>query len=139
MLLLIEKKFLGKILQRMPAVFAHAYTLFVVLLGWVFFYFTDAGSIFHMLRLMFGFSGQAAWNLQGGLLLRENILFFAIAFFAATPLAARLGRRLADLQHSGQRRRLITAVATGVQFLLLFVCTASLVGSTYNPFLYFRF
>lgn len=138
-LLLIEKKFLGQILQRVPPIFGHVYTLFAVLLGWVFFYFTDAGSIFHMLRLMFGFSGQAAWNLQGGLLLRENILFFAIAFFAATPLAARLGRRLADLQHSGQRRRLITAVATGVQFLLLFVCTASLVGSTYNPFLYFRF
>jgi alginate O-acetyltransferase complex protein AlgI len=92
-----------------------------------------------MLRLMFGFSGQAAWNMQGGLLLRENILFFAIAFFAATPLAARMSRQLIQLQQNGERRRLITVVATSFQFMLLFICTASLVGSTYNPFLYFRF
>ena len=139
LLLWLEKKVLGRILQKLPAAVGHAYALFVVLIGWVFFYFTDAGSIFHMLRLMFGLSGQPGWRLEGGLLLRENIIFFVIAVIAATPLARNLAKILTGLPRQDRRKRLVTWAAMAVNVLMLFVCTASLVGSTYNPFLYFRF
>ncbi len=139
LLLLIEKQFLGRILAKLPQFVSHIYTLFTVLIGWVFFYFTDIKSVFAMLRLMFGWSGQAWTSLTANQLLRENILFFAIAFFAATPLAARFGRRLLVLRRHTPRHSLITAFSTAVLLVLLFACTAALVGSTYNPFLYFRF
>lgn len=138
-LLFIEKKFLLQALKKGPAVFGHIYTLFAVLLGWVFFYFTDAGSIFHMLRLMFGFSGQSAVNIQGLLLLRENILFFAIACFAATPFAAQWSRKLIERYRRFEKHTALTTAVVCMNVLLLFLCTAALVGSTYNPFLYFRF
>ncbi len=138
-LLFLEKKFLGRLLSRLPAVVGHLYTLFIVLIGWVFFYFTEASGIGHMLSLMFGFSGQVAVRLQATVLLRENILFFALAFIAATPLAARWTRRLLALPLGGRPSLLRTGTAIAVNIVLLLICTAALVGSTYNPFLYFRF
>ena len=138
LLLFLEKKVLGRSLEKIPRVFGHLYTLFAVLLGWVFFYFTDASSIFMMLRLMFGFSGQAFAGPTAVLLLRENILFFVIAAVASTPFVARTAHRLNPLQLR-QRRPALLAFSISLHVLMLFICTASLVGSTYNPFLYFRF
>jgi alginate O-acetyltransferase complex protein AlgI len=136
--LLLEKRLLGPLLKKLPAAVGHGYTLLVVLLGWVFFYFTDAASIFQMLRLMFGLSGQAFWSIPGGLLLRNNALFFFIAGIAATPLTTGLAVRLRQSAQS-LRRPVFTALAITLNLLLLFTSTAALVGSTYNPFLYFRF
>ncbi len=39
--LAIEKLFLGKFLEKLPAVVGHAYALFIIVVGWVFFYFDD--------------------------------------------------------------------------------------------------
>lgn len=112
------------------------------LIGWVFFYFTDAASVGHMFKLMFGISGQAGWNIQADILLRNNLVFFAVAALAATPLAANLVKRVKLLTKPRQQmtgRPMLTALTLAMNFLLLFFCTAALVGSTYNPFLYFRF
>lgn len=141
-LLLLEKKVLGKLLQRAPAFVGHFYALFAVLIGWVFFYFTDAASVGHMFKLMFGLSGQAGWNIQADILLRNNLVFFTVAALAATPLAANLVKRVKLLTKPRQQmtgRPMLTALTLAMNFLLLFFCTAALVGSTYNPFLYFRF
>ena len=62
-----------------------------------------------------------------------------IAVIAATPLARNLAKILTGLPRQDRRKRLVTWAAMAVNVLMLFVCTASLVGSTYNPFLYFRF
>jgi alginate O-acetyltransferase complex protein AlgI len=138
-LLYLEKKFLLSVLDRLPRVFRHIYSLFAVLIGWVFFYFTDAASILQMLRLMFGFSGQVIASSQGVLLLRNNAVFLLIALLAVTPWITMLVQKLRDrLTRQAWQPALATA-AMVVSLLLLFTCTAALVGSSYNPFLYFRF
>ena len=139
LLLFIEKKYLGAVLKRLPVFVGHLYTLFVVILGWVFFYFTDFSQLTHMLLLMSGFSGQPAWSVQTGLLLQNNLLFFAVAAVAATPLAARLVTRLKSTGQIIAYRPALSILTIAVNVLLLFASTAALVGSTYNPFLYFRF
>ena len=53
--LAIEKLFLGKFLEKLPAVVGHAYALFIIVGGWVFFYFDDVSRLGQMLKLMFGF------------------------------------------------------------------------------------
>jgi alginate O-acetyltransferase complex protein AlgI len=145
LLLFLEKKWLGRLLEKIPAVFGHLYALFVVLIGWVFFYFTNPGDILHMLRLMFGFTQQAGWTFRTELLLRENILFFFVAFVASTPVisgfARVLKRRYKQYPLSGSKtiRPVYLTLSSLANVLLLFASTATLVGSTYNPFLYFRF
>jgi alginate O-acetyltransferase complex protein AlgI len=139
LLLFIEKKYFSAVLKRLPVFVGHLYTLFVVIIGWVFFYFTDFTQLTRMLLLMSGFSGQPAWNVQTGLLLQNNLLFFVIAAFAATPLATRLVTHLKATGRLITYRPALSIVTVAVNILLLFASTAALVGSTYNPFLYFRF
>ncbi|MEA4888233.1 MAG: MBOAT family O-acyltransferase [Clostridiaceae bacterium] len=139
LLLLLEKKVLGKLLKKAPAFVGHFYAMFAVLVGWAFFYFTDMGSLLNMLSLMFGFSGHAVWNIQADLLLRNNIFFYAIAIFASTPLAANLAKLIQKRRPATEHRPVYTALVLAMNMLLLFYSTAALVGSTYNPFLYFRF
>ncbi len=138
LLLLLEKTFLSRWLERLPRLVGHLYTLLAVVLGWVFFYFTDAPSIFYTLRLLFGLAGQPLIGLTGGLLLRENLLFFALATLASTPLLATRAKGLNPLLKR-RHQPLLLSVSIGLHLLLLFACTAALVGSSYNPFLYFRF
>ena len=139
LLLFVEKKYFGPVLKKLPSFVGHAYTLLAVILGWVFFYFTDFGQLTRMLLLMSGFSGQPAWSIQTGLLLQNNLLFFVVAAVASTPLAARLVARLKTTGQITTYHPALSILTMAVNVLLLFASTAALVGSTYNPFLYFRF
>ena len=53
-LLLIEKLFLLKWLEKAPAVIGHIYALFTVLIGWVLFAFDDLSKGLAFLKVMFG-------------------------------------------------------------------------------------
>lgn len=74
--LAIEKLFLGKFLEKLPAVVGHAYALFIIVVGWVFFYFDDVSRLGQMLKLMFGFSGQAGVLPTDTVLLKNHLVFF---------------------------------------------------------------
>ena len=139
LLLILEKRLLLRLLDRLPRLVGILYSLLAVIIGWVFFYFTDMAAIGQMLGLMFGFSGQVAFGRTGELLLLSNIPFLLVAGLAATPLIARTAYRIRDNLTENSRHALLAAAAITKNSLLLFFCTAALVGSTYNPFIYFRF
>ena len=138
-LLILEKKLLFRILEYLPRFVGHVYTIFVFMLGWVFFYFTDLSSIGQMLKIMFGFSGQPVFGLQGDYLLLSNLPFLLLAIVASTPLVAILTNKAKEKLAGNNWRSAVTTADLARNLLLLFACTATLVGSTYNPFLYFRF
>lgn len=138
--LAIEKLFLGKYLEKLPAVVGHVYALFIVVVGWVFFYFDDVSRLGQMLKLMFGFSGQAGMMPTDTILLKNHLVFFIVAIIACIPVS-RLAKAL--LIRFSRRGTVQEAVAGAVGIVydvaLLFFSTAALVGASYNPFLYFRF
>ncbi len=82
------------------------------------------------LSAMFGFG---AGVLDGSFLyyLRNYLPILVIACVAATPLAAKVWKRLPELT---RKIALPVLVLAG-----LILATAYLVDGTYNPFLYFRF
>lgn len=85
--LAIEKLFLGKFLEKLPAVVGHAYALFIIVVGWVFFYFDDVSRLGQMLKLMFGFSGQAGVLPTDTVLLKNHLVFFLVAIIACIPVS----------------------------------------------------
>jgi alginate O-acetyltransferase complex protein AlgI len=62
-LIMLERLFLFKVLQRVPKVLARIYFLLIMLVGWVIFYFTDLGAMESYLRVLFGAAGQPLWDL----------------------------------------------------------------------------
>lgn len=55
--IILEKLFLGKWLQKIPAVFCHIYTMLLVILGWVLFDTADLPTAFAYVANMFGAGG----------------------------------------------------------------------------------
>ena len=138
--LAIEKLVLGKFLEKLPAVVGHAYALFIIVVGWVFFYFDDVSRLGQMLKLMFGFSGQAGVLPTDTVLLKNHLVFFLVAIIACIPVSKLVKALLIRFSRKGPVQESL-AGAAGILYdvALLFFSTAALVGASYNPFLYFRF
>lgn len=131
LLLILEKFVLKKFLDRLPSFVQHIYTLFIIIIGWGLFYFTDVGQLGEFMVDLFNFGngicGDQAFNL-----IMSNLPMLIIAAVASTPLAAMLYTRF---EHTRFMWISETLYCMGV----LAVSTASLVNQSYNPFLYFRF
>ena len=130
-LLIVEKLWLGRLLERWPAVLRHVYTLFLVLVSWAIFALEDFSQLGTYLSAMFGFAGGGLWDPAFGYYLRSYLVVLVIGCITATPLCAGLWRRIPK---RGQAVVLPVLVLAG-----LLLSTAYLVDATYNPFLYFRF
>lgn len=130
----LEKVLLLNWMANKPRALAHGYTLFIVVVGWVFFEFTNLTEGFHYLQVMFGFTASPWVDGTALFYLYTYALFWVILVLCATPLPQRW------LAHCQGKAKLFNGVALTVMYsLLLFFCTAYLVNLSYNPFLYFRF
>lgn len=131
LLLILEKFVLKKFLDRLPSFVQHIYTLFIVIIGWGLFYFTDVGQLGEFMADLFNFGngicGDQAFNL-----IMSNLPMLIIAAVASTPLATMLYTRF-------EHTRFMWIPETLYCMGILAVSTASLVNQSYNPFLYFRF
>ena len=134
LLLLIEKFFLAKYLNRAPAFVGHIYTLAIVVFGWVFFVFESPAEISEFFSAMFGANG--AWDRTALYTLFNNLILFVILALASTDLPIRLVKK-----YFGESAKPAVSAVGRIAYIaaMLAVSTAFLVNSTYNPFLYFRF
>lgn len=132
----IEKVFLGKLLEKLPKIVGHVYLLFITLIGWSFFYFTDMSRLTQFFKVLFGFSGNPFWNFELELVLKNHIFWLIFAIIACMPVYPYVMGQLKK-----QRKDLVwldySLIASYAVILIL--CAALLVGKSYNPFLYFRF
>lgn len=131
LLLLIEKTFMLKVLDRIPRFLGHIYALFFILIGWVVFAFDDLGAGTQYLQMMFGM-GVPLINRQALFELLQNCPLLVMLSICSTPLL----KKSYDSMHFKNLKAIL------IPFLAIFVlllCTAYLVDSGYNPFLYFRF
>ena len=125
-LLMTEKLFLGKYLQKLPAAVGHIYTMLIVMIGWVFFASNTLGDAFVYIRLMFT---PAAGSANTVLPWLGTILAGAVC---SLPVGQRLWVRWKD-------KPVMPVLEAAACLLALLLCTACLVSDSYNPFLYFRF
>lgn len=128
LVLILEKLFLLKKLEKAPAWVGHVYTILIVWLGWVLFAFPDLSRGTAYLACLFGSTGVLANGLTL-FYLRDHLLLLAVCVIACMPRPKKLFRPLLDS----------TAGAPLLTGLSLLACTACIVNSSYNPFLYFRF
>lgn len=137
-LLIVEKLGLLKVLEKIPSVFSHLYLLFLTLIGWTIFYTTDLGKLGGYFGVMFGLSGNALSDPQLSITFMNNLFWLIAAVLFCMPIT-QFVKRWTQAQRSEGVRAGISIVNAIMNVMLLFVCTAMLVGDSYNPFLYFRF
>ena len=138
-ILLIEKTFLLKWLEKLPKVVGHIYTLLLVLLSWVIFAYDKIEVGISHIVSMFGFGKLPVWNEATSYYLVSYGLLFAILIFASTPVPKaihlHLKRKLKGKGHTVYE----LVVSPAFVLIVLLLSTAYLVSNSFNPFLYFRF
>jgi alginate O-acetyltransferase complex protein AlgI len=138
LLILVERLFLARLLEAIPGSFSHVYMTLAMLVGWVFFYFTDLHEAVRCLQILFGLGGRPLSSAELVLYFNQNMFLYAIAIIGSTPLAKWLFSRMAE-QPVLTRLRWENVMVPLYNFGVFSVSTILLVGGTYNPFLYFRF
>ena len=100
----------------------------LVLISWAIFALEDLAHLGSYLKAMAGLNGAPVLNGQTMYYLRSFLPVLILAALGSTPLAANIWSRI-----SSRTIRILILV------LGMIICTAYVVASTYNPFLYFRF
>ncbi|HIQ80641.1 MAG TPA: MBOAT family protein [Candidatus Scatavimonas merdigallinarum] len=130
-ILIIEKLFLMKYLQKLPAALQHIYSLFLIVIGWVIFYFEDMQAMGQFFIDLFNPAGGVIGQ-EALVLVWSYLPLLAAAVLASTPLAYKLYEKI-------KYRNWCWIPETTLCAAALLICTATLVSQSYNPFIYFRF
>ncbi len=135
--LMLEKLWIGERLAKAPAVLGHIYSIVVILIGWVFFYFESLSEIQAFFLAAFGANGFSSVTQRTVIV--NYIAVLPVCAVCALPVLPKARELLLKIRSEKTRRLLISVGQTAFSAGALLVATAALVGSSYNPFLYFRF
>ncbi len=132
-ILILEKAFLLRWMEKWPRILRHIYTLLLVVISFLIFSFTDLSAGWRCLGAMVGVGtagiSSALVNYQ---FLRWTPLL-ALACIGATPWPKRVFEGLLE------RRKGVRYLVPALCFLALLLCTAYMVDSTFSPFAYTQF
>lgn len=134
-LLLLAERFIWKDkLSHLPKFIQHLYTLFLVLIGWVFFMSPSLGSAFKTIFAMFGLGVKGIWDNQALFSLRQNLILIVLASLFSMPIFDVLQKRFVYIL---KQKSIILSVC--FWFILFLISIAFIVGNTFQSFLYFAF
>ena len=131
-LLLIEKLFLMKWLEKCPSVIRWLYAMILVCIGWVIFNLEDFSQIIYAVKMMFLYQ-STSWK---EVFISDSTFGYALIYMPLGIICSFpwFKKRVQTEKPDG------TGIVSCVGYLLLFlVCIVYIISSSYNPFIYFRF
>lgn len=131
-ILMLEKTFILKLLNKLPKVVGHIYSLILIMFGWLIFSSSSLSEIWAYTKMMLGIGAQFTTNAASHDVVRL-IPLFAVCIVASTPLMKNLYDRFMERFKAAS---FLNPALAGSSLLL---CTAYMVDSTFSPFLYYIF
>jgi alginate O-acetyltransferase complex protein AlgI len=136
LILLVEKHFLGRILDRSPGFLRHIYVLFIVFISWVLFDGQGLTDIVRQIGRVFGAGSDRFAGLEAVYYLRSYMIPLALGVMGCTPLPKLLAAKLEGAKSMSGIFAVAEPLVLGI---LLLTATAFVVDGSFNPFIYFRF
>lgn len=141
-LIIIERLFMGKVLEKIPSFFSWLYTFVLVVFGWVMFEAVDTsivnigemfGQMFAYIGAMFGANGTVMDNTATFAIVNYGVMF-AVCILGSSDML----KNAADYI----RKKAPEWIQYGfpiAQTAVMLASVAYITTSSYNPFLYFNF
>ena len=136
-LLILEKFIFKKIKAKIPLIVNIAFTMFLVVIGWVFFYYTDLTDGLKHLGIMFGLVETKLTDAYAIYYFKHYLGFLIAALLACFPWKTFFESIFE--KHKDTVNRIEMLLKPVIVTALFVVSFSMLVGQSYNPFLYFRF
>lgn len=135
-ILIIEKLWFNKYLEKLPNILKRIYVLFIVMISFIIFRADNLSEAFKIINGLFGFNKDVFINKITIYNLKNYFVVILIAILAATPILKNL---IIKLKKNKKANYLINLLEPFYIVFLLIIVTAYLIDNSYNPFLYFRF
>lgn len=131
-LLVLEKLWLQKCLDKLPVILRWTYTFLIIIIGWMIFRIEDFQTLLMALKTMFVYAHIDPISfIAGHADVVKTLPYLVIAILGASPLIKKV---MNYIEH-----KKLGYVNDAYLFLIWIACIISLVSSSYNPFIYFRF
>ena len=135
-ILIIEKLFLNKYLEKLPNFIRRVYVLFIVMISFIIFNADTMNDAISNIIGLFGFNKETFINNYTIYYLKSYFIILIIAIIASTPLIKNL---IENMKKNKFMNKLINILEPIYIVSLLLIVTSYLIDNSYNPFLYFRF
>ena len=135
-ILIIEKLFLKKYLEKLPNFIRRIYVLFIVMISFIIFNADTINDAISNIIGLFGFNKKTFINNYTIYYLKSYFIILVIAIIASTPL---IKKQLENMKKNKFMNKLINILEPIYIVSLLLIVTSYLIDNSYNPFLYFRF
>ncbi len=129
--LIIERLGFAKILAKTPKIISHIYTLFIVVIAWVFFRLETLTDALNYIKSMFSFNKHPKVDFLSHYLTKEVIMAFVLAILFSFPIYKTITNKL--------NNNVYLSIKTLFLLLLFVLSTMYIAIDSYNPFIYFRF
>jgi alginate O-acetyltransferase complex protein AlgI len=131
--MLVEKRFLSKMLEKTPALLRHVYVMLIIFISWAFFDSIGFNTSFITIGRMFGVGANGFAGNEALYYLRSYAVALVVGVVGATPLIKKISEKVAA------KKLPATLLEPMVLAIILVATTACMVDGSYNPFIYFRF
>ena len=131
-ILLIEKLFLKKYLDKLPKIFSNIYTCILVMISFIIFNGYGIKDISENLLGLIGYNGIPLVSAESIYYFKSYFIIFVLAIIGSTPL-------MKMIVNSEKIKKVSNVLEPVFVVTVLLVSTAFIVDGSFNPFLYFRF
>ena len=135
-ILIIEKIFLNKFMEKLPSFIRRIYVLFIVMILFIIFNSDNMQLALTNIKGLFGMNEEAFVNDYTLHYLKSYLPVLIIALLGSTPFIKIL---IDKLRKNKYVNNIINILEPILIVVILVVVTSYLIDNSYNPFLYFRF
>lgn len=135
-ILVLEKTFLLKKLEKLPSFISRVYVLILVMISFVIFNANNIGQAIQQIGGLIGITEKTIFTNTTIYYLKSYSLIILISIIISTPIIKNI---IIKLKENKKIEKIINTLEPIVLSVLLIICTGYLVDNSFNPFLYFRF
>ena len=127
-----------KVIDKIPKIFLHFYSLILVVVGWGIFYFTNLTQMQHFFYVFFGRT-EKIMDFAAQTALFNNFWLWVAGIIFSMPVYDFVNKHFSKIKSETLRANIALVTRVVISLCLLFLSVALLVGATNNAFIYTRF
>ena len=131
-LLILEKVFLGKYLEKLPKFISRIYVLLIVMISFIIFNGEGVADILQKIGGLFGITSTSIASAESIYYFKSYLVVLIISIIGATPI-------MKNLANNEKINKVANVLEPVFLLIILIVSTSYIIDSSFNPFLYFRF
>ncbi len=131
-LLIIEKLFLEKYINKLPKALSRIYVLIIVMISFIIFSGENINIIMENIQGLVGINGVPLITKESLYYLKSYIIIIIVGIIGSMPIM----KKVSEIKNM---KKLINIIEPIFLLILFLVSTSYIVDGSFNPFLYFRF